>query len=72
MLGPMSDTTTFSGRKVAGKRRRPKTVDGLRVCSDSSCVTRLSRYNRNGTCHVHSPIHFPRVRGRDAPVVDEA
>ncbi len=66
----MSDTTTFSGRKVAGKRRRPKTVDGLRMCVESGCETRLSKYNRKDTCHVHSPVHFPRVRGRDQPVVD--
>ncbi|MBA2337218.1 MAG: hypothetical protein H0V96_05575 [Acidimicrobiia bacterium] len=66
----MSDSTALIGTKVSGRRRRPKAVDGLRVCSSPRCSTRLSRYNRNGTCYMHSPITFPRVRGRDIPVVD--
>lgn len=66
----MSDTLTLSGQKLTGKRRRPKAVDGERVCSDLECDTLLSRYNRKGTCYVHSPVKFPRVRGRDVPVVD--
>lgn len=66
----MTDNTTLIGSKVAGRRRRPKAVEGLRVCSHHGCGTRLSRYNRNGTCYSHSPIVFPRVRGRDVPVVD--
>ena len=65
-----SKTPVLSATKVPGRRRRPKTVDGLRTCSHRGCDTQLSRYNRNGTCHVHSPIKFPRVRGRDVPVVE--
>ncbi|MGI8822393.1 MAG: endonuclease/exonuclease/phosphatase family protein [Acidimicrobiia bacterium] len=70
MLGPMSESTALIGTKVSARRRRPKAVDGVRICSARSCTTRLSRYNRNGTCHMHSPITFPRVRGRDVPVID--
>jgi hypothetical protein len=66
----MTDSTVLVGSKVAGRRRRPKAIDGSRVCSASECDTRLSRYNRNGTCYMHSPIVFPRVRGRDVPVID--
>ena len=72
MLRRMSDTTTLVGRKLTGKRRRPKAVDGMRICADSECTTQLSRYNRKGTCHLHSPIKFPRVRGREAPAPAEA
>jgi len=70
MLGPMSESTALIGTKVSGRRRRPKAVNGVRICSARSCTTRLSRYNRNGTCYTHSPITFPRVRGRDVPVID--
>jgi hypothetical protein len=66
----MSETTLLTGTRVAGKRRRPKAIEGRRVCSAKECTTLLSRYNRNGTCHVHSQIKFPRVRGRDVPVID--
>ena len=57
--------TTLTGHKLQGKRRRPKTVEGLRVCAAMECTTRLSRYNRKGTCHLHTPVKFPRVRGHD-------
>ena len=61
----MSDV--ISGRRPAGNRRAPKVVDDRRVCAAKGCETVLSRYNRKLTCHVHSPIKFPRVRGREAP-----
>ena len=66
ILRRMTDTTLV-GRKLTGKRRRPKAIEGVRTCADSDCTTRLSRYNRKGTCHMHTPIKFPRVRGREAP-----
>ena len=66
MLRRMTDTTLV-GRKLTGKRRRPKAIEGVRICANPECDTRLSRYNRKGTCHLHSPIKFPRVRGREAP-----
>ena len=59
----------ISGRKFAGRRRAPKAIDGRRVCVSSGCDTVLSRYNRKATCHVHAPVKFPRVRGREAPTV---
>lgn len=31
------------------------------------CDTRLSRYNRKRTCHVHTPVRYPRIRGRVSP-----
>lgn len=62
-------TQTISGRRFAGKRRAPKAVDERRVCAAKNCDTVLSRYNRKSTCHVHAPIKFPRVRGREAPSV---
>ena len=46
--------------------RRPKTKTEHRVCEDSECSTVLSRYNLRPTCHVHSPVKFPRIRGRVA------
>ena len=55
------------GRRPAGKRRAPKAVEERRVCINADCETVLSRYNRKTTCHVHSPIKFPRVRGREVP-----
>ena len=63
--GRMTDSIT--GRRPAGRRRAPKAVDGQRVCADADCLTVLSRYNRKATCHVHSPLKYPRVRGRQAP-----
>lgn len=65
----MTDTT-LSARKLTGRSRRPKTVEGLRICAAQECTTRLSRYNRKGTCHLHSPVKFPRVRGRDVKPAD--
>lgn len=58
---------TILGRKFTGKRRRPKAVDERRVCAAPDCETILSRYNRKTHCHVHAPIKYPRVRGREAP-----
>lgn len=54
-------------RKIRPTGRRPKTVDGVRVCAMEQCDTRLSRYNRKRTCHVHTPVRYPRIRGRVSP-----
>jgi len=62
--------TALTGRRLTGKRRRPKTVEGVRTCAAEECTTLLSRYNRRGTCHVHSPVTFPRVRGHDVRTAD--
>ena len=61
----MSESIT--GRRPLGRRRAPKAIDEQRVCADVECDTVLSRYNRKVTCHVHAPIRFPRVRGRELP-----
>ena len=58
---------TIIGHRFTGKRRAPKTIDERRVCAATTCDTVLSRYNRKATCHVHAPVKFPRVRGREAP-----
>jgi hypothetical protein len=60
-------TDPITGRRPTGRRRAPKSLNEQRVCSHRGCDTQLSRYNRKMTCHVHSPIKFPRVRGREAP-----
>ena len=57
----------ITGRKFTGKRRAPKTIDGRRVCAADGCETVLSQYNKKATCYTHSPVNFPRVRGREAP-----
>ena len=64
---PVGMSESIIGRRFAGKRRAPKSVDERRVCGAGRCDTILSRYNRKTTCHVHAPIKFPRVRGREAP-----
>ncbi|GBE25036.1 hypothetical protein BMS3Bbin02_01318 [bacterium BMS3Bbin02] len=46
-------------------RGRPaKRFSPGRICAESDCVTFLSTYNPNDTCFRHSPIRFPRTRGR--------
>ena len=60
---------TILGRRFTGRRRAPKTIEGRRICATTACETVLSRYNRKATCHVHSPVKFPRVRGRQAPTM---
>ena len=62
----MADSTLI-GRRLTGKRRAPKAVDGRRVCSNPKCDTVISRYNKKTTCYTHSPVKFPRVRGREVP-----
>ncbi len=60
-------TESMIGRRFTGKRRAPKAVNERRICGLGSCDTVLSRYNRKSMCHVHAPLKFPRVRGRQAP-----
>jgi hypothetical protein len=69
MLCLMSDTI-LRAHKLTGRSRRPKTVDGVRVCAHEECTTVLSRYNRKGTCNLHAPIKFPRVRGHEVPAIE--
>ena len=57
----------MKGNKVQGKLRAPKKVEGVRVCIEKSCETRLSSYNKRDHCYAHAPTRFPRLRGRVAP-----
>lgn len=57
------DTLTLRASRLGTNRRRPRTVEGRRVCADSTCDTVLSRYNAGEMCQTHRPIRFPRVRG---------
>jgi hypothetical protein len=54
-------------RKAGGYVRKPGTYPADRVCSQDDCDTRLSTYNSRPTCRLHTPVHFPRVRGHVAP-----
>lgn len=56
--------TIMQGRKAGPGGRRPRTFNEDRVCAAPGCETTLSRYNRNEHCYAHSPIRYPRTRGR--------
>lgn len=55
----------ISGRTPRGGMRSPRNYAAGRTCQNTDCDTQLSRYNRREYCHVHAPLKFPRVRGRD-------
>ena len=57
----------MKGNRVRGKLRAPKKHEGVRVCIEKSCTTRLSSYNKRDHCYAHAPTRFPRLRGRVAP-----
>ena len=59
----MADTT-LKGHRLQGGVRPSKAIDGIRVCTQRGCATRLSRYNKRDHCNQHAPISYPRVRGR--------
>jgi Rieske Fe-S protein len=61
----MSDIV--KARKAGGYVRKPRTYAADRVCSHQGCETRLSTYNSRPTCRAHTPVRFPRVRGRVTP-----
>lgn len=56
--------TTLKGQRLRGGVRPSKAIEGVRVCKQSTCSTRLSRYNKREFCNQHAPITYPRVRGR--------
>lgn len=58
---------TLKGKKPRGYVRKPRVYPQDRVCSHKGCDTRLSQYNARPTCRQHTPVRFPRVRGRIAP-----
>lgn len=59
----MNDNVT-RGRRLDGGSRAPKTYSAERMCADTGCETKLSRYNRREFCFVHAPVRYPRLRGR--------
>ena len=61
----MSNNTR--GHMVRGKKRAPKSYPTGRVCAKQECGVKLNRYNRREYCYNHTPIRYPRVRGRVLP-----
>ncbi|MBT8207630.1 MAG: hypothetical protein HKN07_13260 [Acidimicrobiia bacterium] len=59
----MTDTT-MRASKPMGKFRSPNVYGVGRVCANSHCDTKLSRYNCATYCYTHAPKKFPRVRGK--------
>jgi hypothetical protein len=60
----MAVNTTMKGHRLRGGIRPSRSVDVQRVCAQSGCDTRLSRYNTREHCNQHAPITYPRVRGK--------
>lgn len=60
----MNTEEEIVGYRVLPQGRAPRKFSTGRVCADRSCSTLLSTYNRKDTCFRHSPIRFPRTRGR--------
>ncbi|GBD84952.1 hypothetical protein BMS3Abin02_01346 [bacterium BMS3Abin02] len=63
----MMNQSAVRGTRVRPRGRAPRRFSAERVCVEPDCSTRLSTYNRNDTCFRHSPLRFPRVRGRVKP-----
>ena len=40
------------------------TRGGVRICAETDCGTRLSRYNEFEYCALHQPMVVPRMRGK--------
>ena len=57
-------TDTMKGSAIKGVTRPSKDFGKGRVCAQSECETKLSRYNRREYCFAHAPVKYPRVRGR--------
>lgn len=62
----------MKARRPSGYVRRPRQYADGRVCAHPGCVTRLSTYNPRSTCRAHTPVRFPRVRGKVAPGASKA
>ena len=62
-----SMTDIMKAKKAGGYVRKPRTYAEDRVCVHKGCDTRLSTYNPRPTCRQHTPVRFPRVRGRVNP-----
>ena len=49
----------YSSTQTASSSRSPKVFTEGRVCSYPTCTTRLSRYNANAVCALHSQPERP-------------
>ena len=56
--------SVMTGKVHDPQGRAPRRISAERVCIVPDCSTRLSTYNRNNMCFRHSPLRFPRSRGR--------
>ena len=63
----MATEPVLAGRMVIPEGRPPRQSTGGRICVVPDCQTRLSIYNLKETCFRHSPIRYPRIRGRSNP-----
>ncbi len=48
------------------KPQGPKRFEPGRICGQPDCDTKLSTYNRRDVCFAHSPLQYPKPRGRAA------
>lgn len=60
----MSSNTRIIGRSAKGLAKPNRTYKGERTCSHPGCITRLSSYNGQDTCFIHSKFQTPRLRGK--------
>jgi len=49
----------YSSTQTASSSRSPKVFSEGRVCMHPSCTTKLSRYNANALCALHSQPERP-------------
>tara|TARA_R100000742_G_C4165322_1_gene5457 strand:- start:149 stop:340 length:192 start_codon:yes stop_codon:yes gene_type:complete len=61
----------LKGSRTAGKPRKSRTYGKGRVCGKDGCEKIMSQYNKKKFCFEHSPVTYPRVRGRDIIKLDE-
>ena len=53
----------YRGRRPVKARGKPKVTLGRRECSETTCITVISRYNKGKYCWNHQPRKIPRLRG---------
>ncbi len=62
----MSSTPAKLRGRAPRRRQPPKRFETGRVCTKDDCDTKLSAYNRSDVCFAHSPLQYPKPRGRAA------